>query len=197
MIVGAKGDKMFKCLHRFAVLSFLLWGSTLFAASAPLKVPVGGSFIDAAGKTGTFLGQFSIVQFASENNQVVAKGFLSGVLTDSTGRVLGSAMRDVSIPVSVGRAAAARANVRATATIAPDATCPILHLDLGPLHLDLLGLRVDLAEVILDISAESGAGNLLGNLLCAITHLLDGPGSAADIADLLNRILAAISSVLG
>jgi hypothetical protein len=187
---------MFKRLHRIALLSCLLWGSTLFAASAPLKVPVGGSFVDATGRTGTFLGQFSIVQFASENNQVVAKGFLSGVLTDSTGRVLGSAMRDVSIPVSVGRAAA-RANVRTTATIAPDATCPILHLDLGPLHLDLLGLHVDLAEVILDISAESGAGNLLGNLLCAITHLLDGPGSAADLADLLNRILAAISSVLG
>jgi len=188
---------MFKCLHRFAVLSCLLWGSTLFAASAPLKLPVGGSFVDAAGRTGTFTGQFALVQFVSENNQIVAKGFLSGVLTDSSGRVLGSAMRDVSIPVNVGRAAAATARVRATATIVPDATCPILHLDLGPMHLDLLGLHVDLSEIVLDISAESGGGNLLGNLLCAITHLLDGPGSLADIADLLNRILQAIGSVLG
>ena len=106
-------------------------------------------------------------------------------------------MRDVSIPVSVGKAAAATAKVRATATIAPDATCPILHLDLGPLHVDLLGLHVDLSEIVLDVSAESGGGNLLGNLLCAVTHLLDGPGSLADIADLLNRILQAIASVLG
>ena len=187
---------MFKCLHRFAILSCLLWGSTLFAASAPLKLPVGGSFIDGSGKTGTFAGQFTLVQFAAENNQIVAKGFLSGVLTDSAGHVLGSAMRDVSIPVNVGRAAAA-AKVRATATIAPDATCPILHLDLGPLHLDLLGLHVDLNEIVLDLSAESGGGNLLGNLLCAVTHLLDGAGSLADIADLLNRILAALGSVLG
>src|SRR3954447_26327922 len=50
-------------------------------------------------------------------------------------------------------------------------TCPILILDLGPLHLDLLGLTVDLAPVHLNISAQSGAGNLLGNLLCAVANL--------------------------
>ena len=62
---------------------------------------------------------------------------------------------------------------------------------------ELSGGRSDLSEIVLDISAESGGGNLLGNLLCAVTHLLDGPGSLADIADLLNRILQAIASVLG
>jgi hypothetical protein len=63
-------------------------------------------------------------------------------------------------------------------------------LDLGPLHLDVLGLVVDLNEVILNVAAESGAGNLLGNLLCAVTHLLDGPGVLATIADFLDRINA-------
>jgi len=67
-------------------------------------------------------------------------------------------------------------------------TCPILHLDLGPLNLDLLGLQVDLSEVILDITAVPGAGNLLGNLLCSVAGLLD-PGSLSQLVALLNQII--------
>jgi len=52
--------------------------------------------------------------------------------------------------------------------------CPILHLDLGPLNLHLLGLNVHLNRVILDITATSGPGNLLGNLLCSVANLLNG-----------------------
>jgi hypothetical protein len=71
-----------------------------------------------------------------------------------------------------------------------DATCEILSLTLGPLHLDLLGLVIDLDVVNLDITAESGAGNLLGNLLCAVTNLLNNPSGALNgIANLLNQIL--------
>jgi len=55
------------------------------------------------------------------------------------------------------------------------ATCDILTLDLGPLHLDLLGLVVDLAPVHLSITAQSGPGNLLGNLLCAVAGSLERP----------------------
>jgi hypothetical protein len=44
------------------------------------------------------------------------------------------------------------------------ASCPILHLVLGPLN-HLLGLNVSLNQVILDITAIPGPGNLLGNLL--------------------------------
>ena len=57
--------------------------------------------------------------------------------------------------------------------------CTILTLDLGPLHLDLLGLVIDLAPINLDITAVPGAGNLLGNLLCAVAGLLDGPREPA------------------
>ena len=67
-------------------------------------------------------------------------------------------------------------------------TCPILHLDLGPLNLDVLGLQVDLSEVILDITAVPGAGNLLGNLLCAVVGLLD-PSSLSQLVTLPNQIL--------
>ena len=71
--------------------------------------------------------------------------------------------------------------------------CAILNLDLGPLNLDLLGLVIDLSAISLDITAVPGAGNLLGNLLCAVAGLLDGPGGALNgIAALLNRLLTGL-----
>ena len=67
-------------------------------------------------------------------------------------------------------------------------SCDILNLVLGPLHLNVLGLVVDLNQVVLHITAQSGAGNLLGNLLCAVAGLLDGSGING-LATLLNRLL--------
>jgi len=69
-------------------------------------------------------------------------------------------------------------------------SCQILHLVLGPLDLNLLGLMVHLDQVVLDITAQSGPGNLLGNLLCAVAHLLDNTGNLTGLASLLNQILA-------
>ena len=72
--------------------------------------------------------------------------------------------------------------------------CSILNLDLGPLNLDLLGLVVDLSPVSLDVTAVPGAGNLLGNLLCAVAGLLDGgpAGALNGVAALLNRLLTGL-----
>jgi hypothetical protein len=80
-----------------------------------------------------------------------------------------------------------------TAAALPAGACQILNLVLGPLHLDLLGLVIDLNRVVLNIIGQTGAGNLLGNLLCAIAGLLDGSAVATQlgqIATLLNSILA-------
>ena len=65
-----------------------------------------------------------------------------------------------------------------------------LSLVLAPLDLDLLGLQVHLDRVVLNIVAVSGAGNLLGNLLCAVTGLLDQGGVLTQISQILNAILA-------
>jgi hypothetical protein len=51
---------------------------------------------------------------------------------------------------------------------------------------DLLGLQIDLSRVVLDITAQAGAGNLLGNLLCAVANLLNDPSG---LSRLLNSIL--------
>ena len=73
--------------------------------------------------------------------------------------------------------------------------CDILLLDLGPIHLDLLGLVVDLSAIHLDVHAVPGAGNLLGNLLCAVAGLLDGP-LGGGLGGLLDRLLDAINDLL-
>ncbi|MFA9431984.1 hypothetical protein [Egicoccus sp. AB-alg2] len=74
--------------------------------------------------------------------------------------------------------------------------CPILDLTLGPLDLDLLGLRVQLSQIDLDITAEPGPGNLLGNLLCAIAGLLDGVDLSGILNDLLQQLIDALIGLI-
>ncbi len=76
-------------------------------------------------------------------------------------------------------------------------TCAILHLSLGPLDLNLLGLDVVLdncsgGAITVDITAVTGQGNLLGNLLC---ELLGGNliNLGATLQQILNQILALLS----
>jgi len=59
--------------------------------------------------------------------------------------------------------------------------CPILNLHLGPIDLNVLGLQVKTSEICLNIDANSGSGKLLGNLLCGVSHALDGGTSLGDI----------------
>jgi hypothetical protein len=73
------------------------------------------------------------------------------------------------------------------------ATCAILHLELGPLNLNLLGLEVNLDDcadgpVVVDITGERGAGNLLGNLLCGLLGS-GGLGLGNTLQDLLDGLL--------
>jgi hypothetical protein len=66
-----------------------------------------------------------------------------------------------------------------------EAACQILNLVLGPLNLNVLGLVVTIPNpIVLNIRAVPGAGNLL----CAVTNLLNGAGPVQQIADLLNQI---------
>lgn len=86
-----------------------------------------------------------------------------------------------------------------TVPLQASGTCDILHLTLGPLDLNLLGLVVHLDQVNLDITAEQGSGNLLGNLLCAVSGLLDPPtgGGGGGLTGILNGIAALLTRILG
>jgi hypothetical protein len=132
-------------------------------------------------------GTFTPTRFVTKNGKVWAKGFLAGVITDDAGhKTRFSGIEKMSVEKVNGLVPTARAlNQRAA--------CDILHLVLGPLDLDLLGLQVHLDRVVLDIIAVTGAGNLLGNLLCAVTGLLDG----GPLAGLLGQLQALLNQILG
>lgn len=133
-------------------------------------------------------GYFTPLQFSKGDGKVRVRGLLNGVVhnPDGTSRTF-AAMRTIRVK-SINGTPATTARAAAGAM----ATCDILHLVLAPLDLDLLGLQVHLDRVVLDIVAKSGAGNLLGNLLCAVTGLLDGglDGVLGRLVNLLNQILA-------
>jgi hypothetical protein len=125
-------------------------------------IPVSGKA--ANGKP--FTGQYNVSQFVTRAGKTYAIGTLTGHVGNRSVK-----RSNVAIPVSMGSAAPAGAGKVAS----PAAACPVLNLVLGPLHLNLLGLHVDLNQVVLDITAQSGPGNLLGNLLCSVAGLLDNP----------------------
>ena len=77
-----------------------------------------------------------------------------------------------------------------TAISSAQAACQVLNLNVQPIHLDLLGLVVDLDAVHLAINAVPGAGNLLGNLLCALANAANpGPVPTQIIAPLLSQVI--------
>ena len=124
--------------------------------------------------TGT-LTAVKITRVANQGGQLVASGLAA--VTTPTGTAIGTFTNQ---PLA------------ASAIPTGPNTCPILHLDIGPISLNLLGLVVTVPNnIVLDITAVSGPGNLLGNLLCAVTNLLNQPPSALNqIVTLLNQILA-------
>jgi hypothetical protein len=141
---------------------------------------VRGSF----GKNGVVTGTFTPRRFVTDNGKLMAVGMLHATLTRASGKVVGTKDKKVTLPVRA-------ANGTPMGRVAPRAgDCAILHLTLGPLDLNLLGLKVHLDKVVLNIDAAPGAGNLLGNLLCAVAGLLDNTGVLTQIKQILNSILA-------
>jgi hypothetical protein len=150
-------------------------------------VPLTGTLADG---TGSVQGDYVVSQLVERDGGLAAVGTFSGTVTDAAGAVR-SGTQSLVIPVAASTSAPGGAPGVAAAAV----DCPILHLDLAPLNLDLLGLVVDLDRVVLDIVATPGAGNLLGNLLCAVTGLLDGAGTITQIIGLINQILALLGGL--
>ena len=152
-------------------------------ARQPLIFPANQAMTSAAGATYTL----TSIQVTRFNYAGVNQLTVDGVFT----------FRDAAGATHTENFTNAPATLRGTR--APTAAvCDILTLDIGAIHLDLLGLVVDLAPVNLDITAVSGPGNLLGNLLCAVAGLLDAnPGNFSGITALLTQINALLAQILG
>jgi hypothetical protein len=165
-----------------ACAALLIVPVTASAQSTPTPVSVTSfSHIPVTGTANngkTFTGHFNVSKFVTRAGKTYALGTLTGRTGNRTIK-----RSNVAIPVSVG------SGTTGAGTIAsPAATCPILNLVLGPLHLNLLGLHVDLNQVVLNITAVSGQGQLLGNLLCSVANLLNPALSAQQLTGLLNIV---------
>jgi len=147
------------------------------SATSIISFPVGpGTLNGAPFNGGTFTGTLTINGFTLVNGVLSATGTLSGNLIDAVTGAVTAVSQALTILTGVS------------------ATCTILTLTLGPLDLNLLGLMVHLNQVVLTITAVPGAGNLLGNLLCAIANLLNSGGALStllgNLVTLLNQVLA-------
>ncbi len=164
--------------YKFAVLLVALAVALPFSAAAAqggvLSVPFSGTAAPASAAAAPVAGTFNITSFAANNGQLVANGTLNFLLNGV------QQLLQVSVPVT-----------------AASGTCPVLSLTLGPLHLNLLGLVVDLNQINLSITAQSGPGNLLGNLLCSVTNLLNNSGGLGGLGNgLLNQLSTLLNQVL-
>ena len=163
-----------------ALLLSVGFASTATAAPGPALdptvAPVAGTL---ANGTGAVAGTFDVQKFVVQNGALQAVGTFTGTATNAaTGGVI-SGTQQVTLPVNLAAGAG---------------SCQILDLVLGPLDLNLLGLQVHLDTVHLNITAQSGPGNLLGNLLCAVAGLLNGP---IGLNVILTQITALLNQLLG
>lgn len=125
---------------------------------------------------GGFVGTLTVTGFQVVNNVLTATANLAGNVLNGAGGIVGPVAQAINIPIGVS------------------GSCTILTLTLGPLDLNLLGLMIHLNQVVLNITAVSGAGNLLGNLLCAVANLLNSGGP---LSNLLNQLSSLLTQILG
>jgi hypothetical protein len=131
-----------------------------------------------------FKGTYTIKRFTSKGGKVYAVGTLTGTLKNRK-----VSRSNVRIPATLTKPAT-------TSQIPPNPTpgaCQVLDLVLNPIDLNLLGLHVATSRIEALIEAIPGANALLGNLLCAVTGLLDPQGqSAGTLSSALNSLLALV-----
>jgi hypothetical protein len=136
--------------------------------------------------------KYTIERFIAKAGKLYSVGTLKGKLGGKS-----VTQQDVRLPATVANASgagAARAAQVPLPPLPPGNACSILSLNLGPVNLNLLGLVVRTNEIQLRIDAVQGAGNLLGNLLCGITGILNpstlGGTPLGQLAQVLNALLA-------
>lgn len=160
-----------------------------------LTLPLTGAVVDG----GVFSGTVTINRFARQGQQIVAMGIVRGTVTNAAGQVVRSGLDTVVLPVQTGLRPAAFSGPRSSeprlipvSLIRTQASCGILHLDIGGNAVNLLGLIVTLSPITLDISGDTAGP--LGALVCEIVALL---GTVADVVGLLNDLLGLLTGLLG
>jgi hypothetical protein len=165
---------------------------TASAAQDPAETPLTQT-VNVTGTKG-FKGTLAIDRFATRNGKMVAIGTMKGTVRKN-GKTKRIKARTVTLPASVLGAGDGSGAKAAQVPPIPGA-CQILNLVLGPITLNLLGLVVRTNQINLRIDAVPGAGNLLGNLLCSITNLLNPDGALGPLTTAINQLTAALNALL-
>jgi hypothetical protein len=158
-----------------SLLTLVMLAAMVVTPATLSAAPSNGSLTTGIVQTipgiGTFVGSLTTTSFQLVNGVLNAVGTLTGTFTPLVG-IPQTVNQVVSIPLS-----------------GITGTCTILTLHTGAISLNLLGLSIALAPIDLVITAAAAPGNLLGNLLCAVAHLLDAGGPLTGLVALLNQIL--------
>ena len=176
-------------LAAVAALAVMLIGGAGPAAAQTSGTPLTKTLkLTGKAKNGKrFSGTYTIDRFTRSGSRQFAVGTVKG-------RLAGRRVKreNVRIPVALQRHDASAAQL-------PDPTqgaCQILDLVLQPINLNLLGLRVATSRIEVLIEGIPGPGNLLGNLLCGITGILDPQAATPATPSLLTRILNALLALV-
>jgi hypothetical protein len=160
--------------------------------AASLQLPITGTVSGG----GSFAGTFDLQKFVVRDGQVAALGIVRGTVTSAAGVAVGSALvGPVTLPVQVSAGAPLTTAAPAASVAAPvaaQATCAVLHIDIGAANLNVLGLQVATQPIGLDISGDTGG--VLGNLVCTV---LDTLNNVVGLVGLLNQILGLLTGLLG
>jgi hypothetical protein len=146
-----------------------------------------------------FSGTYTIERFIAKGNKLYSVGTMKGKVGSKKVN-----KENVRVPANVANASApGQARAAQVPPVPPlplpplpaGNACPILALDLGPINLPVLGLVIRTNQIQLRIDAVQGPGNLLGNLLCGITGILNPGGALANtplgqLSQILNALLA-------
>ena len=167
----------FIALFAFCTMMMASTGAMAAPTTTPTATPhLPTAYVQGSDLLGNVLNAvFTVTSFSASGNQLMASGTLNGTITDSSGNVTQVTDQPATFPVS-----------------GITASCPILSLTLGPLNLNILGLQITLNQVVLNIVAIPGSGNLLGNLLCAIANLLNG----TNLSGILNTLVTDLNLIL-
>jgi len=177
----------------FTVFTFALAPVALAPVAAHAQGTTGGLTVPVTGTAtpgGTITGTFTVQQFVRSTAPTNLTG-IDAVGTFVFNTTTGVQSAKARVPV---KSLSTGGLSTAAVTTQQVGDCDILTLDLGPIHLDLLGLVIDISDIHIDIVAQPGSGNLLGNLLCAIAGLLD-PGGP--LTNALNQLIGLLNQLIG
>jgi hypothetical protein len=172
-----------------------------------VTVPVVGT----AARGGDFSGSATINRFEERNNQIVAVGFVHGVLSRGS-RTMGTGLIGEviwTVTIRTGGVAVAKGQTldptgirriaygqdvesRAGLVLVQAESCPVVEIVLAATDVNVGGGTISLGSIPLTLSGE--AGTPVGDLVCAVSDLL---GNVAGLINLLNSILGLLTGLLG